>query len=321
MGYLIEGEWHRGWLDTASTGGRFVREDAGFRNRVTADGSSPYPAEAGRYHLYVSHACPWCHRLTIVRKLKKLEDVVSVSVADPHMDDDGWRFAAGADTVIGAKRMHEVYTRGKPDFTGRATVPVLWDKKTGSIVSNESGEILRMLNSAFDGLSDEIAEAIPDLYPQAQRSEIDALNEMIYDTVNNGVYKCGFATTQEAYEASFGPLFETLDRLEERLGSQRYLTGNQITEADWRLFVTLLRFDPVYHYHFKCNRNRIADFPNLFNYLRDLYQAPGVAATCHMDQIKAHYYTSHPTINPSGIIPLGPEIDLTAPHDRDRFGG
>lgn len=323
MGLLINGEWHRDWYDTAKTGGKFVREDTGFRNRISPEAGAPFPPQRDRYHLYVSHACPWCHRLTIVRSLKNLEDVISLSVTDPYMDEDGWQFsgAPGAipDTVNHARRMYEVYRAAKPDYTGRVTVPVLWDKQTGRIVSNESSEILRMFNSAFDGLGEDIARACPDLYPEHLRAEIDALNARIYDTVNNGVYKCGFATTQEAYAAAFAPLFETLDMLEERLSHSRYLLGEQFTEADWRLFVTLLRFDPVYYSHFKCNRNRITDFPNLFGYLKDLYQEPGIAGTVHMDHIKEHYYRSHPTINPTRIVPLGPRIDLTAPHGRGAF--
>jgi len=323
MGLLIKGEWHRDWYDTGKTGGKFVREDAGFRNWITADGSGPFPAERGRYHLYVSHACPWCHRLTIARSLKHLEDVIGLSVTDPHMDEDGWKFsdAPGAipDSVNGARRMYEIYQTAKPDYTGRVTVPVLWDKTTGTIVSNESSDLLRMFNSAFDGLSEDIATACPDLYPEHLRGDIDALNARIYDTVNNGVYKAGFATTQAAYEEAFHPLFETLDMLEERLSRSRYLLGEQFTEADWRLFVTLLRFDPVYYSHFKCNRNRIRDFPNLWGYLKDLYQEPGIAETVHMDHIKQHYYRSHPTINPTGIVPLGPRMDLTAPHGREGF--
>ena len=322
MGLLVDGQWQNTWYDTKSTGGRFVRKDAQFRNWVTADGSAGpsgvggFKAEEGRYHLYVSLACPWAHRTLIFRALKGLEDMISVSVVHWYMADEGWTFAPGegvvADPVNGARFMREVYTAADPHYSGRVTVPVLWDKKTGTIVSNESSEIIRMFNSAFDRLG-----ARPgDYYPQALRSEIDALNTRIYDTVNNGVYKTGFATTQEAYEEAVVPLFETLDWLEEKLGTSRYLTGDTITEADWRLFTTLVRFDPVYVGHFKCNIRRLADYPNLSGYLRDLYQQPGIAETVNMHHIKAHYYESHASLNPSGVVPLGPVVDYTAPHDR-----
>lgn len=324
MGLLVDGIWHREWYDTKKSGGRFMREDAGFRNEISNAPDSPYPPEAGRYHLYVSHACPWCHRATIVMYLKGLQDIIGLSVTDAHMDEDGWQFsdAPGAipDSINGVQRVHELYTLAKPDYTGRVTVPVLWDKKTSSIVSNESEDIIRIFNSGFDSLSADIANSCADLYPENLRADIDEINERVYHTVNNGVYKCGFATTQEAYEEAFAPLFETLDVLEERLATRRYLVGDQITEADWRLFVTLVRFDAVYVGHFKCNRNRICDFPNLYNYLKDLFQVPGVAGTCDFDHIKQHYYGSHPTINPHGIVPLGPRFDLSEAHDRDRFG-
>ncbi|MEM1045797.1 MAG: glutathione S-transferase family protein [Pseudomonadota bacterium] len=326
MGLLVDGVWQDTWYDTKSTGGKFVRKDAQFRNWVTADGSagpsgkSGFKAEAGRYHLYISHACPWAHRTLIFRHLKGLEDLISLSVVDPDMMDKGWSFsdAPGTvpDTINGAKHMYEVYTRADPSFTGRVTVPVLWDKNQSTIASNESSEIIRMFNSAFDGLTGNNS----DYYPQDLRQEIDAINDRIYNTVNNGVYKCGFATTQEAYETAFVELFDTLDVLEDRLSGQRYLAGDRVTEADWRLFTTLVRFDPVYFGHFKCNKRRIADYPNLSNYLRDLYQMPGIAGLTHMDHIKRHYYYSHESINPTRIVPLGPEIDLDAPHDRARFG-
>jgi putative glutathione S-transferase len=282
-------------------------------------GDSGFEAEAGRYHLYVSLACPWAHRTLIFRKLKKLEDMIDVSVVHHFMGDQGWTFetdeAATGDRLFGADRLHQIYTRAKSDYTGRVTVPVLWDKKTGTIVSNESSEIIRMFNSAFDGLTGDTQ----DFYPEALRAEIDAVNERVYDTVNNGVYKSGFATTQEAYEEAVTPLFETLDWLEERLSRQRYLVGDRITEADWRLFTTLVRFDPVYVGHFKCNIRRIADYPNLSAYTRELYQMPGVAGTVNMHHIKAHYYGSHETINPTRIVPAGPDIDFSEPHGRDRL--
>ena len=325
MGLLVDGKWQDRWYDTASTGGKFVRKEAQFRNWVTPDGApgptgeGGFEAAAGRYHLYVSYACPWAHRTLIFRRLKGLEDAISVSVVHWYMAEDGWTFAPGpgvvADPINGAPFMRDVYTAADPHYTGRVTVPVLWDKERNTIVSNESSEIIRMLNSAFDGIG-----ATPgDYYPAALREEIDAINERVYGDVNNGVYKSGFATTQAAYEEAVTTLFGTLDWLEERLGGQRYLVGDQITEADWRLFTTLLRFDPVYVGHFKCNIRRIVDYPNLWGYTRDLYQQPGVADTVHMDHIKGHYYESHDTINPTRVVPVGPEIDFTAPHDRDRF--
>ncbi len=317
MGLLVDGKWHDQWYDTKSTGGRFVRHDAAFRNWVTADGSSGFKAEPDRYHLYVSLACPWAHRTLIFRKLKKLENVISLSVVDPLMAEHGWTFSEGPgcvpDTVNHARYLHEVYTTAKPDYTGRVTVPVLWDKQKGTIVSNESSEIIRMFNSAFDAFG----EAALDFCPEGLRDEIDAVNERVYQDVNNGVYRCGFATTQEAYREAFVALFATLDMLEERLGRQRYLVGPSITEADWRLFTTLVRFDAVYVGHFKCNLRRIADYPNLSNYLRDLYHVPGVAQTVDFQHIKRHYYESHKTINPTGIVPMGPELGLLAPHGRE----
>lgn len=325
MGLLIDGKWHDQWYDTKDSGGRFIRSESQFRNWVTADGSAGpsgkggFKAEAGRYHLYVSYACPWAHRTLIFRALKKLEDVISVSVVDHFMGAEGWTFHAvdGAtpDHLFGSKRLHEIYTRADPSYSGRVTVPVLWDKQQNTIVSNESSEIIRMLNTAFDAFGD----ASRDFYPEALRGEIDAVNALVYPNINNGVYRAGFATTQEAYGEAFDQLFATLDQLEERLGRQRYLAGNRVTEADWRLFTTLLRFDPVYVGHFKCNRQRIADYPNLSNYTRDLYQVPDVAGTVNMLHIKVHYYGSHKTINPTGIVPKGPQLDFAAPHDRDRF--
>ncbi len=324
MGKLIEGVWHDVWYDTKSTGGKFVRTDAKFRNWVTADGTDAphgkaYPAEAGRYHLYVSYACPWAHRTLIFRKLKGLEDMISLSVVNPYMLKNGWTFhdypGVIGDPINHAEFLHQVYTAAEPSFTGRVTVPVLWDKQTGTIVSNESSEIIRMLNSAFDHLG-----AKPgDFYPEPLRDEIDAINERVYHTVNNGVYKCGFATSQEAYEEAFVPLFDTLDWIEERLSEQRYLAGDRITEADWRLFTTMLRFDAVYYGHFKTNLRRICDYPNLWAYTRELYQVPGVHETVHMDHIKNHYYGSHETINPTRIVPLGPVIDFDEPHRREEM--
>ncbi len=325
MGLLIDGQWHDRWYDTKKSGGRFERTTTSFRSWVTADGSAGpsgrggFEAEPGRYHLYVSLACPWAHRTLILRKLKRLEDVVSVSVVHWHMGENGWAFHAGPgatpDTVNGAKYLHEVYTRAQPDYTGRVTVPVLWDKRQGTIVNNESAEIIRMLNGAFDAWGD----AALDLYPADLRPQIDAINDTVYRTVNNGVYRAGFATTQEAYEEAYEVLFETLDELETILSGQRYLAGARITEADWRLFTTLVRFDPVYVGHFKCNKRRLADYPNLWAYTRELYQVPGVAETVNLHHIKHHYYGSHTTINPSGIVPKGPEIDYAAPHGRERL--
>ena len=323
MGLLVDGQWRDRGYDTRIDKGRFVRKEAQFRNWVTADGSSGpsgtagFEAEPGRYHLYVSYACPWAHRTLIFRAIKGLDDMISLSVVHWFMGESGWTFADAEipDTVNHAQFMHQVYTAAKPDFTGRVTVPVLWDKRRDTIVSNESSEIIRMFNSAFDGVG-----ATPgDYYPEALREEIDAINDRVYRTVNNGVYRAGFATTQEAYEEAVAPLFESLDWLEDRLSRHRYLTGNAICEADWRLVTTLFRFDPVYAGHFKCNLKRIADYPNLSAYTRDLYQQPGVAETVRLDHIKAHYYGSHESINPTRIVPRGPAIDFGAPHDRDRI--
>lgn len=322
MGLLQDGKWVDQWYDTESSGGHFVRKAPQFRSWVTVDGTAGpsgdggFKAESGRYHLYVSLACPWAHRTLIFRALKELEQMISVSVVHWYMAEDGWTFAAGdgvlPDTVNDAQLMHEVYTKAMSDYSGRVTVPVLWDKQTKTIVSNESSEIIRMFNSAFDG----IGAKAGDYYPPDMRSETDSLNERIYATVNNGVYQCGFATTQAAYQEAVTPLFDTLDWLEDRLRSKRYLTGDQITEADWRLFTTLNRFDAVYVGHFKCNIRRIADYPNLSEYLRDLYQQPGIAKTVNMEHIKRHYYESHETINPSRVVPQGPVIDFTVPHNR-----
>jgi putative glutathione S-transferase len=325
MGMLQDGKWVDQWYDTGKSKGRFVRKDASFRNWITADGSAGptgeagFKAESGRYHLYISHACPWAHRTLIFRKLKGLEDMISLSVVHWQMGSDGWTFEPGegviADPINNAKLMHQIYTAAASDYSGRVTVPVLWDKQTSTMVSNESSEIIRMFNSAFD----DIGATPGDYYPAALRGEIDMVNERVYSTLNNGVYKSGFATNQEAYEEAVVPLFETLDWLNERLENQRYLNGASLTEADWRLFTTLVRFDPVYVSHFKCNLKRIFDYPNLWNYLCDLYQHKGVAETVHMDHIKSHYYGSHETVNPTRIVPMGPMIDYNQPHDRQRF--
>lgn len=324
MGLLVEGNWQDTWYDTSKTGGRFVRSESQFRNWVTADGSagptgdSGFAAESGRYHLYVSLACPWAHRTLIFRKLKNLESHISVSPVEPLMLENGWEFGQGdlADPLHGFKCMHQVYTKADPKYTGRVTVPVLWDKQKQTIVSNESADIIRMFNTAFN----ELTGNTDDYYPTDEREAIDSINDFVYDKVNNGVYKCGFATTQEAYEEAFKALFTALDELEQRLAGRRYLVGSTLTEADWRLFTTLVRFDPVYVGHFKTNLKRIADYPNLYNYLRDLYQVKGVAETVNLEHIKKHYYGSHDTINPTGVVPAGPQLDYTAPHDRRKFG-
>ena len=297
--------------------GAFVRQSSAFRNWVTADGSSGFPAESGRYHLYVSLACPWASRAVIYRKLKGLEEAISMTVVDPVRDERGWRFTAGdPDPINGFEFLSEAYLLTDPDFEGRVTVPVLWDRETNRAVNNESSEIIRMLNSEFD----EFAENPEiDFYPEGLREEIDHLNDRIYPEINNGVYRCGFATTQHAYEKAFIELFEALDWVEERLVERRYLTGSEITEADWRLFVTLIRFDPVYVGHFKCNQRRIADYPNVSGYVRDLYQYPGIRGTVDFDQIKRHYYMTHPQINPTGIVPMGPVLDLESPPEREHL--
>ncbi len=323
MGLLVDGKWQDKWYDTKSTGGRFKRDISRFRNWVTPDGEAGpsgapgFAAEAGRYHLYVSYACPWAHRTLIFRKLKGLEDMISVSVVHWYMAENGWTFADGAgvvaDPIHDADYMYQVYQAADASYTGRVTVPVLWDIQKDTIVSNESADIIRMFNSAFDG----IGATAGDYYPEPLRDEIDEINARVYTTVNNGVYKAGFATSQEAYEEAVEPLFESLEWLDGRLSSRRYLLGDRITEADWRLFTTLLRFDPVYVGHFKCNRRRIVDFEHLWPYVRDLYQVPGVAGTVHMDHIKSHYYASHETINPTRIVPVGPDIDFSEPHGRD----
>ncbi len=344
MGYLIKGEWHEGsparnarsschmtgsparyarsschmtgWYDTSKTAGEFIRAESQFRGSVTADGASGYPAEAGRYHLYVSLACPWAHRTLIFRKLKQLENVISVSVVNPVVTEGGWAFREDLnDAVNGFAFLREAYTRTDPAYSGRVTVPVLWDKQTRRIVNNESAEIIRMLNSEFNACT----TVKTDFYPAALRKEIDAVNAFVYERINNGVYKAGFAGSQRVYESAVTRLFAALDEIEARLGQSRYLVGNTLTEADWRLFPTLIRFDAVYVTHFKCNLRRIEDYPNLSNYLRDLYQVPGIAETVNFDHIKRHYFMSHRQLNPSGLVPKGPLLDYSTAHNRERL--
>ncbi|WP_125780749.1 glutathione S-transferase family protein [Pseudoalteromonas rubra] len=322
MGRLIEGKWHDVWYDTKSNQGKFKREDAQLRNWVTADGSagptgdSGFKAESGRYHLYVSLACPWAHRTLIFRKLKQLEAHIDVSVVSPDMLEHGWTFdkatGSSGDALFEQSYMHQLYTRNKADYSGRVTVPVLWDKHTQRIVSNESSEIIRMFNSAFN----ELTGNTDDYYPEALRQDIDDINEFVYHKINNGVYKAGFATEQAAYEEAVQALFDALEQLEQRLSTQRYLVGDTLTEADWRLFTTLIRFDSVYHGHFKCNLKQIEDYPNLAGYIRELYQWPNVAETVDFYHIKRHYYFSHTMINPTQVMPVGPDIDYTQPHNR-----
>ncbi len=315
MGLLVEGQWHTDWYDTKSSGGEFIRQDAQFRNQLSPDGSGgSFKAEPGRYHLYVSLACPWAHRTLIFRKLKQLEQFIGVTIVKPEMLEHGWELGGGGDPgpIADIRYLHQVYTAAQPDYSGRVTVPVLWDKQAGTIVNNESSEIIRMLNTAFDAFT----PVTTDYYPAGLRDAIDGINDLVYDNINNGVYKCGFATTQAAYDKAYHSLFKALDAVEHRLGQQRYLVGPDITEADWRLFTTLIRFDSVYFGHFKCNRQQIEQFPNLSNYLRDLFQQPGIADTVDFGHIKTHYYYSHDTINPTRIVPLGPSIDYFSPHDR-----
>lgn len=326
MGMLVDGKWHDVWYDTKASKGRFVRSEAQFRNWVTSDGSpgpsgkGGFRAEPDRYHLYISLACPWAHRTLILRKLKGLDSMIGLSAVNSFMGTEGWTFEPGPgvieDPINGAKRVYEVYLAADSNYSGRATVPILWDKERNTIASNESKEIIRMFNSAFE----EVGATGPDFYPEPLRGQIDELNERIYHTVNNGVYKSGFATTQDAYEEAVTAVFETLDMLEERLATRRYLTGATITEADWRLWTTLVRFDPVYFGHFKCNVRRIVDYPNLWGYTCDLYQQPGIAETVDIPYIQAHYYGSHESINPHRILPVGPDIDYSVAHDRARLG-
>lgn len=323
MSLMQNGKLLNDWLDAETDKGEFIRQDSQFRNWVTADGSAGptgvggFKAEPDRYHLYISHACPWAHRTIIFRKLKRLERIISVSIVHPHMGPKGWDFrdypGATGDTLYASEYMHQLYTRTEPEYSGIVTVPVLWDKQRQTIVNNESSEIIRMLNSAFDAWGD----ASVDLYPLSLQHDIDNINERVYHGINNRVYQVGFAQTQAAYERNFDQLFASLDELELRLDKQRYLVGKRITEADWRLFTTLIRFDVVYVGHFKCNLRRIADYPNLFNYLRELYQWSGIAETVDFDHIKQHYYYSHSEINPTRIVPKGPQQDLLQPHHRD----
>ena len=323
MGLLIDGKWHDKWYDTKESGGAFKRTEAGFRNWITPDGSAGpsgeggFKAEANRYHLYVSHACPWAHRTMIFRTLKGLEQMIDISVVHPDMLGNGWTFetnfnGATGDQQFGLPFARDIYTRAVPDFTGRVTVPILWDKAQNTIVSNESSEIIRMFNSAFNRLTGNT----DDYWPEALRGNIEEVNTRIYDTLNNGVYKAGFATTQAAYDAAIHPLFDTLDWIEGILSDNRYLTGDTLTEADWRMFTTILRFDLVYHQHFKCNRARIADYPNLWGHTRELFQMDGIAQTVNFEHIVRHYHYSHDTINPNRIIPINPQIDWHAPHNR-----
>jgi putative glutathione S-transferase len=323
MGQLIDGRWDTAWYDTARSGGRFERTTTRYRNWITPDGSpgpsgtGGFPTEAGRYHLYVSLACPWAHRTLIFRALKGLTDLISVDVVHPDMGDDGWTFATDhpgttGDRLHGAAFLRDIYTRADPRASGRVTVPVLWDKARRTIVSNESSEIIRMFNGAFDGLTGNT----DDYWPEPLRDRIEAINDRVYSGLNNGVYRAGFATTQPAYDEAVAQVFDTLDWLDDLLSRQRFVAGDRVTEADWRLFPTLVRFDAVYHGHFKCNRARLVDYPTLWAYARHLYQWPGVAATVEVDHITRHYHRSHTSINPHRIVPVGPRVDWTAPHNR-----
>lgn len=325
MGLLVNGKWQDQWYDTDKHQGEFKREAAQLRHWITADGSpgpsgnGGFKAESGRYHLYVSLACPWAHRTLIFRNLKSLQEHISVSVVSPDMLDQGWSFneseGSSGDPLYGSEYLHQIYTRNSSDYSGRVTVPLLWDKQNECIVSNESSEIIRMFNNAFDRITDNHL----DFYPEALRTDIDTVNADVYDNINNGVYRCGFATSQSAYEQAYRDLFAALDRIESRLQQNRYLTGSHITEADWRLFTTLIRFDAVYHGHFKCNRHRLEDFANISHYVRELYQWPGVAETVNFSHIKRHYYYSHHMINPTRVVPVGPAIDFDRPHNRDKL--
>ena len=326
MAMMIKGQLQQDWLEKEIEDGDFKRMESTFRNWITMDGSAGPSGEAGfkaepdRYHLYISHACPWAHRTVIFRILKRLESVIGLSIVEPDMLEQGWYFSLDEhspyiDHVYGFKYTHQLYTLADSEYTGQITVPVLWDKHRKTIVNNESSEIIRMLNSAFQKFTD----IDTDYYPADRRADIDQINQLVYENINNGVYRCGFATSQEAYETAFHKLFNSLDKIESILTQQRYLTGEVITEADWRLFTTLVRFDAVYVGHFKCNQKLIIDFPNMWNYLKELYQQPGIASTIDLDYIKRHYYFSHTSINPTQIIPLGPELDFESPHDRDRF--
>ena len=319
MGLLVDGKWQDKWYDTKKSGGKFERQASKFRNDISSDDSSEFKAESGRYHLYVSLACPWAHRTLIFRKLKGLENHIDVSIVHPEMLENGWEFktypGATGDKLYNTDFVHQIYTKAQPSVTTRVTVPVLWDTKTHSIVNNESAEIIRIFNTAFNALTGNT----DDYYPKALREEIDSINERVYHDINNGVYKAGFATSQAAYEEAVSSLFNALDWIEARLSKQRYLVGDSITEADWRLFTTLIRFDAVYHGHFKCNKRQIADYPNIFGYMKELYQVNGVRETVNLDHIKRHYYFSHTMINPTQVIPVGPEQDFMSPHGRDHI--
>ncbi len=321
MGLLVNGNWQDQWYDTKASKGEFVREDSKFHNKIVPNPSSTeeFQAESGRYHLFVSLACPWAHRTLIFRKLKKLENVISVTTVKADMMEFGWEFKSDDTSLselnLNSHYLHQVYTTSKPDYTGRVTVPVLWDKINRVIVNNESSHIIRFFNKAFDAFT----PMHYDFYPEDRQREIDEVNDLVYHNINNGVYKCGFATTQTAYEKAYDNLFAALDTLELKLENQRFLVGDSITEADWRLFTTLVRFDPVYFSHFKTNKKRIADYHNLFNYLKELYQVPGISETVDIEHIKRHYYYSHESINPKRIVPKGPLIELEGPHDRNRF--
>lgn len=319
MGLLVDGKWQDKWYDTDKSGGKFERQASKFRHRI-GDSDGKFAPESGRYHLYVSLACPWAHRTLIFRKLKKLESHIDVSVVHPEMLDNGWEFGdypgATGDTLFNFEFAHQLYTKVDPDITTRVTVPILWDKKLNTIVNNESADIIRILNSDFNALTGND----DDYYPELLRSDIDEINELVYHSINNGVYKSGFATTQDAYEEAVNALFDALEEVETRLSSSRYLVGDTLTEADWRLFTTLIRFDPVYHGHFKCNKKQISDYPNTFGYMKELYQVPGVAETVNFDHIKRHYYFSHTMINPTQVIPVGPSQDLMSAHGRENIG-
>ena len=319
MGLLVDGKWQDKWYDTDKSGGKFERQASKFRHRI-GDSDGKFAPESGRYHLYVSLACPWAHRTLIFRKLKKLESHIDVSVVHPEMLDNGWEFGdypgATGDTLFNFEFAHQLYTKVDPDITTRVTVPILWDKKLNTIVNNESADIIRILNSDFNALTGNY----DDYYPELLRSDIDEINELVYHSINNGVYKSGFATTQEAYEEAVNALFDALEEVETRLSPSRYLVGDTLTEADWRLFTTLIRFDPVYHGHFKCNKKQISDYPNTFGYMKELYQVPGVAETVNFDHIKRHYYFSHTMINPTQVIPVGPSQDLMSAHGREHIG-
>lgn len=312
MGLIVDGKWVDQWYDTKNNQGEFKRQESRFRNTISNESDNPYQPEAGRYHLYVSLACPWAHRTLIFRTLKQLEDIISVSIVKPEMLENGWEFGKDGDPLYQNEFVYQLYLQAAPDYQGRVTVPVLWDKKTKTIVNNESSEIIRILNTAFN----ELTGNTDDYYPEALRPEIDDINEKIYHTINNGVYKAGFATSQEAYNSAYDELFASLDWLENHLATNRYLVGERLTEADWRLFTTLIRFDAVYHGHFKCNRNKLSEFHHISNYVRELYQFGNVASTVDLEYSKIHYYASHKTINPTLIVPKGPVQDFTLAHDR-----